>query len=84
MPRAPYRASEGKQQPTMPYHPTLTSSSYIIHLINVNHMTIAKSDVKQYSTTTTTTTVWAHTMSQMSHKKHFYAILSYINCLQGI
>ena len=27
MPRTPYQASEGKQQPIMPYHPTLTSPS---------------------------------------------------------
>ena len=39
-------------------------------------MTIAKSDVKQYSTTTTI--IWAHIISQMSHKKHLYSILSYI------
>ena len=44
IPRNPYWASEGKhlQQPTMPYHPTLTSfissKDYIVFIVSQGHL----------------------------------------------
>ena len=73
MPRTPYRASEGKrsQSPTMPYPPTLTSSSvhHSSHQLTTTFLRITlkrpfvpNSDVKQRFTTT------ANIARQLDHR----------------